>query len=52
MLRKMHVADLREIVNLSGLEVKTLFSSSVDRQIDPSPRQYLYSCKEAVLYIW
>ena len=50
MIRQIPVADLRESAHLSGREVKTLFSLSVDRRIDPSPQQCLYSCKEAVLY--
>ena len=35
-------ANFREIAHLSGREIKTLFSYSVSREIDPGPRQYLH----------
>ena len=51
LLLQIPVADFQEIAHLSGREVKTLFLQSVDRRIDPSPRQCLHSsCKEDVLY--
>ena len=45
MLQHIPFPDLREVAHLSGQEVKTLFSYSVGREIEPSSRHNGYLVK-------